>query len=200
MVFAKVVRRLVYKILSDVGNLVDNVEAWTLAFFERCAGDVLNSCKRTDRAGSATPLRPKVRCDATPVPRKQSLTDTVDEFQMGCKSNYTLSRAQEVFGFKSGAATIWCFFLSATYADTHPLRLNRVDGEIALFTIPSRFPLSRAISKVTVVLSIAEQSAHARKAPENPSDVNATCCRLSEVMYSIAPAPTCARTSPQDAT
>lgn len=39
-----------------------------------------------------------------------------------------------------------------------------------------------------------------RKAPENPSDVNATCCRLSAVMYSIARAPTCARTSPQDAT
>ena len=77
---------------------------------------------------------------------------------------------------------------------------SRSMREIALFTIPSSFQLSWLSRRSRLRFPFAEQSAHERKAPENPSDVNATCCRLSEVMYSTAPAPTCARTSPQDAT
>ena len=56
-------------------------------FQERCADDVLKSCKRTGRASLRLSSVRKAGHDATPGPRVQRLADTVDEFQLDCKSN-----------------------------------------------------------------------------------------------------------------
>src|SRR5215469_17403188 len=61
---------------------------WAILFaiFQGCAGGVLKSCKGTGRASLRLSSVRKVRCDATHGPRLQNLADTLDEFQLDCKS------------------------------------------------------------------------------------------------------------------
>ena len=55
-------------------------------------GDVLKSCKRTDRAGLRLSSIRKAGRNATPAPGVQRLADTVDEFELDCKSDHVSRR------------------------------------------------------------------------------------------------------------
>jgi hypothetical protein len=56
---------------------------------ERCASDVRKSRKHRDRAGLRLFSVKKAGPDTTPGPRVQRLADTVDDFQLDCKSDRT---------------------------------------------------------------------------------------------------------------